>query len=676
MKKKIILTVAIVIALVSLLAVGVSAAKLSVNDYNAKYTLANQVNIVYYQAGAYNVAYEYTHEVNGETITETKYLTGTKILSMVQNNNVPVTFIDEQGNVLTSVPMWEYDASAGRYYSLVWYISDADFTYTETDVAPVEVDCKDLGTKISAPMLDLQGNPLKTQTFTSATYTLKSVRAADLTLTTDSWGFSFSNTYGDWSWDSDVKYTRLKGIYLDAAKTEKLHDNSNELGRDKNPKGYIAGYTNANTGATYETSLEAQMFAGNGNRIVVANLRDRTDIQGDRYSGYGSATTWNNAINLQCLWYPDSVKLLDGGVPSSVYELDLGNGIEIISCQLLRNNKNLKDLVIPNSCVYLANESFRDSSPATIVFGENMRWSGTYGGGSGIHTAYISKNFITLFEGTFSNFLGNKNVTIYFDGDQEDVVALQTKLETELSGRTFYHYDYNNTTERESSTGIAIFYNYNRCDAFYEGRHNVEVAEGNTCCGICEKCGNLEMLDVPKHQSSWIFNGGETVNFAVEFKAEYVCKWCKIVENSDDIGAIFVSNGISYIEDTKELAKYGPGVYEQIKIDTTSLEKYAQYSKQEFDYGIFACTATEDEGTPITKGEDGKGTADEKTVFASFTGTEYTYLRIKITGLENGASLYTGAYLVMGDNVSYFSNGKADKVVAKFTAVIPTPDQE
>lgn len=354
MKKRILLTLVIVIALVSLLAVGVNAAKLRTDDYNAKYTLVNSANIVYCQAGNYQVEYEYTYEVDGSTVTEIRTLKGTKTLSKVENNNVPITFLDENGNVLTQVPMWEYDAESGRYYSLVWYIDDADFEYTETEVAPIEVDCKDLGTKLSAPLFDLQGNPLKTQTFTSATYTLKSVRAENLTLTTDSWNKSFANTYGDWSWDSTIKYTRLKGIYLDAAKTEKLHDNSNELGRDSSPKGYIAGYTNTNTGVTYKTSLEAQMFAGNGNRIVVANLRDRTDIQADRSAGYGSANTWNNARNLQCLWYPDTVKFIEGGV-GPVYELDLGNGIEIIDCQLLRDNKRLKNLVIPNSCVYLAN---------------------------------------------------------------------------------------------------------------------------------------------------------------------------------------------------------------------------------------------------------------------------------------------------------------------------------
>ena len=216
--------------------------------------------------------------------------------------------------------------------------------------------------------------------------------------------------------------------------------------------------------------------------------------------------------------------------------------------------------------------------------------------------------------------------------------------------------------------------NYNVCDAFYGSKHNITVAEGNECCGICSQCEQKQMLpeNEQTHHNAWIFNGGEAVNFTVAFTAEHKCVWCGTPDGeTETIGAIFTSNGISYIEDAKEVANYGPGVYEQIKIDTTSLEKYAQYSGQEFDYGIFACTATEDEGTPISKGEDGKGTADEKTVFASFTGTEYTYLRIKITGLENGASLYTGAYLILGDNVSYFSNGKAGNAVAKFTAVIP-----
>lgn len=675
MKKKIFLTLAIVMVLACLFAVGVSAAKLRVDDYDAKYTLVSKADICYWYGGNYSVDYEYTYtDAEGTEVTETRTLTGTRGLSAVTNSNVPITFIDEHGNIISEVPMWEYDAEDGKYYSLVWYIADATFEYTEVQVADISVECKDLGTNLTTTLLDLQGNPLKTQTYTHATYTLKSARAIDLTITTDSWSKTFNDTYGDWSWDSSIKYTRLKGIYLDAEKTIKLHDNSNELSRNNDnyggSKGYISGYTNPYTSEIYQTSLEAQMFAGNGNRIVVANLRDRTDIQGDRYSGYGSATTWNNARNLQCLWYPDTVKLVEGGV-GPVYELDLGNGVEIITCQLLRDNQRLKDLVIPNSCVYLGNESFRGANPSTIVFGENMRWNGSYGGGGNIHTAYISKNFITLFEGTFSNFLGNKNVTIYFDGNAEEALALQTKLETQLTGRTFTHYDYKTTTERESSSGVAIFYNYNRCDAFYLGVHDIETTEGNKCSGICAKCNVVQILENPTHTSSWIFNDGNDVSFTAEITAVCQCKWCGTVEENITIGAIFYSNGISYIEDANEIAKNGPGVYEQIKIDKKALETYSEKSGLSFDYGIFALAAGEAEtSAPITKGQDGKATADANTVYASFTETEYTYLRIKITGLENGSSLFFGAYLVIGDNVLYFSNTKEDTEVSKFTAII------
>ena len=674
MKKKIFLTLVIVMALACLFAVSVSAAKLRVDDYDAKYTLVNKADICYWYGGNYSVDYEYTYtDAEGTEVTETRTLTGTRGLSGVTNSNVPITFIDEQGNIISEVPMWEYDAEDGKYYSLVWYIADATFEYTEVQVADISVECKDLGTNLTTTLLDLQGNPLKTQTYTHATYTLKSARAIDLTVTTDSWSKTFNNTYGDWSWDSSVKYTRLKGIYLDSAKTIKLHDNSNELSRNNDnyggSKGYISGYTNPYTSEIYQTSLEAQMFAGNGNRIVVANLRDRTDIQGDRSAGYGSANTWNNARNLQCLWYPDTVKFIEAGV-GPVYELDLGNGIEIIDCQLLRDNQRLKDLVIPNSCVYLGNESFRGSNPSTIVFGENMRWNGSYGGGGNIHTAYISKNFVTLFEGTFSNFLGNKNVTIYFDGNSEEALALQTKLETQLTDRTFTHYDYKTTTERESSSGIAIFYNYNRCDAFYTGNHATEAID--TCQGKCSRCEEITLLPEPQHANVWVFtneNGG-TASITAVIIATETCQNCKHEGEVKTIDAIFKSTGYSYEMNGNEYT----GIYQKTSVDTEALALYSELTgnKDAYNFGIVAGLAADANDNPIdgnlitaTNGE--ANLANETTVIGTFLNTEYTIMEIKVTGVTSASQLYCGAFIVTGNDVTYLCGTTQDSVATKAT---------
>ena len=348
-----------------------------------------------------------------------------------------------------------------------------------------------------------------------------------------------------------------------------------------------------------------------------------------------------NCPKLEALIFPEGFEHLGsigGGGPT--YQNGLGS---------------LKKLYLPDSVTYMGTISEMKAIGTFVVpQGVTSLKANQFSYCTGLKTIVVHKGVTSAASNMFDKTFYIENI-VYTGTEQETDNAVVTALKSYT---------------RDDGRKPTFTYG-NHCEYYYDNVHALVSEEGNTCCGICSRCGNLEMLDDPKHQSTWIFNGGKEVNFAVAFKAEYVCCWCNTTESSDDIGAIFVSNGISYIEDADEVAKYGPGVYEQIKIDTTSLEKYAQYSKQEFDYGIFACTATEETGTPITKGENGKGTADEKTVFASFTGTEYTYLRIKITGLENGASLYTGAYLILGDNVSYFSNGKAGNAVAKFTAVIP-----
>ena len=144
-----------------------------------------------------------------------------------------------------------------------------------------------------------------------------------------------------------------------------------------------------------------------------------------------------------------------------------------------------------------------------------------------------------------------------------------------------------------------------------------------------------------------------------------VCKWCKTVENAETIAIIVSTDGYS-TEDN------GTGVYQLTKVNKVALSRYAELSEQTFDYGIFAGIAAEDEGTPLTLDENGIATpVDTKnTVFASFEGTQYTYLQIKVTGLEDGAKIYCGAYIMVGENIVYLSDKTEAKFAKMYTATI------
>jgi hypothetical protein len=169
------------------------------------------------------------------------------------------------------------------------------------------------------------------------------------------------------------------------------------------------------------------------------------------------------------------------------------------------------------------------------------------------------------------------------------------------------------------------------------------------------------MFAEPKHNGVRSF-GGKDVKFTNVINAECKCTYCETVVDEETIEAILTSYGYS-------VENGGTGVYQQTKINKTELNKYTVITGEESDYGIFAGIATLDEGNPLVNGTNGIE-SDEKIVYASFEGTEYTYLQIKVTGLVNGAKIYCGAYIMVGENIVYLSDKTEAKFAKMYTATI------
>ncbi|MBQ8146059.1 MAG: hypothetical protein IJ039_04690, partial [Clostridia bacterium] len=422
MKKKLILMLSMLALLVSVLAISVSAAR--VENYDDTFTLQNTVSIVHYQKWYYNDNKNYVRKAYTDTVT--------------------VSFFDEDGNLLTEVAMWEYDEEEGKYYSLVWYISDYELfwenqTYTDANVGD-------------------QTYPK----YTNANYTLTSVRALDLRYYTYNSNRSNSSIA---SWKENKSLKALEGIYLDVNNTPddttddlKLQD-AVGIGRDSDNYDYV-GY-------------DAQ-FAATGNKIVVGNFRD-CDFQCDMEANYGTANTWSRADNLQCLWYPDTMLHIVGGI-GSVYEVDLGDGMEIIACQILRENKRVKEIKIPNSVLYLNNEAFRGSDLTTLIVGEGLMVHGSepFKFTGGADNLYLSKNILSeSFTSSIVNLVANNGANIYFDGDSVQAAALMERIVQESSSYSgkITLVNYKEQSTRGDLKNVVIFYNYNTCDAFYSSQH-------------------------------------------------------------------------------------------------------------------------------------------------------------------------------------------------------------
>ncbi|MBQ8545381.1 MAG: hypothetical protein IJ437_00370 [Clostridia bacterium] len=619
MKKKIFLTLAIVMVLTCLFAIAVSATR--VENYEDTFTLVNSSMIQHYERHYYN-----------ETQYHKKYYTDT----------ITVEFIDEDGNNLTTVPMWEYDVEEGRYYSLVWYISAFEFG-------------KETATTVIS---DVEYTYDK---YTSAVYTLSKVRAVDIRYDhtyTESWSFSTSSVGYDYNYKVEKP---LWGMFLDVNNTPDNNDDdyvlqaSRGTGRDTSDYGYIG--------------WDAQ-FAAQGNKIVVANFRD-CDFDADCTGNYGTKNTWSLATNLQCLWYPDTVKYLCGGI-NSVYEIDLGDGIEVIACQILRDNKRVKEFVIPNSVLFLGNEAFRGSDLTKLTIGEGLitcpdNNAFLYTGGADY--IYIPKNILNTYVGNISSLVANHNATIYFDGNLEDATALMAKIIEKDSGynNKITLVDYNETQARGDIKNICLFYNYNRCDAFYRGSHDLISESGNTCSGTCSRCAKYELLPNPVHTEELKLVFGEeklaTVDFYANMSVLHLCKYCTTeLADAEAFKPIFVKMGFSVSEADTTAISFN------VAVNYDSLEKYEDVAKTTVKYGLLVSAVPT--SSPITGIVDGKPQLASSTINIAMQGTTYTKFSVKITGIPTNQTLNCCGYVVEGENVTYLNHATADAEAATVSHAI------
>lgn len=574
MKKKLLLAIAMVALLVSIFAISASAAR--VENYSDTFTLRSVGQISHWEKWLYN--------------------DGKSAVRKACVDDITISFFDEKGNPLTEVAMWEYDEEEGRYYSLVWYISDyelfwEDQTYTDENVG--------------------------TQTYpkyTSAKYTLKSVRALDLRYVT--YNEKRSNNVIE-SWKDGKTLKALKGIYLDVNNTPdntkddlKLQD-AVGIGRDNDNYGYF-GY-------------DAQ-FAATGNKIVVGNFRD-CDFQSDKDGNYNTSDTWSRANNLQCLWYPDTMLYMYTTV-GPVYEVDVGDGLEILGCQILRDNKRVKEFRIPNSVLYLSNEAFRGSDLTTLIVGEGLMAHGgqpfMYTGGADY--LYLSKNILSAsFTSSIPNLVANKSVTIYFDGGLEEAEALKEKIG--YDGKITL-VDYNEQSTRGDLKNAVVFYNYNRCDAFYSSSHDVTLGyKLNSYFADIKYCGN--------------------------------CTRCAkaFADDSKTIAALFTWKGYSHSEFADVNNAFA--VTQTFKVNKKSIEAYKAITGTDFSFGVIAT------GNAASNKENNLTVApvigDTKVLSHDLTKLIHDYFDIKISGILEAnfdTRIVFCAYVIDGERVSYLDGGE------------------
>jgi hypothetical protein len=416
-------------------------------------------------------------------------------------------------------------------------------------------------------------------------------------------------------------------------------------------------------------------------------------VTGDIFNGYN---------DLKYVRFPDTLKEISGNmfytahglewtnVPrdcvsigayafygcSSLKTIDMSNAksLKRTEANQFYNCPNLEELIFPEGFEYFGGgggggQTFQNGlgSLKKLYLPDSVTYMGTISEMKSIGTFVVPQGVTSLKSAQFSYCTGlnkiivHKGVTSVASNAFDMTYYLQEIVYTGEQGET----DNAVVTSLKSYTspnyGKPTFTYGNHCEYYYNNVHDIVVEAGNTCCGICDRCGSLEMFAEPKHNGVWSF-GGKDVKFTNVINAECKCTYCETVVDEETIEAILTSYGYS-------VENGGTGVYQQTKINKTELQKYTAITGEEFDYGIFAGIATVDEGNPLLNGESGI-VPSEKTVFASFANTEYTLLQIKVTGLVDGAKIYCGAYIMVGEDIVYLSDKTEAKFAKMYTATM------
>ena len=169
----------------------------------------------------------------------------------------------------------------------------------------------------------------------------------------------------------------------------------------------------------------------------------------------------------------------------------------------------------------------------------------------------------------------------------------------------------------------------------------------NTCAGC--KASFTEQLE-NYNGGTHVFdrNNGATVVDVIFGTESYFgegvivvkCAHCDAQANDEQkVGALFIADGYSIPEnDTTDCISH------TIRVNHSNIKLYEDLTGDKINYGIVA--GVKDSAQNPIKIEDGKIAVENYAVFADMTGTEYTKLVIKITGLEKGVGISCNAYVV------------------------------
>ena len=157
------------------------------------------------------------------------------------------------------------------------------------------------------------------------------------------------------------------------------------------------------------------------------------------------------------------------------------------------------------------------------------------------------------------------------------------------------------------------------------------------------------MLSEPSHKYQNTFTGKNgAFSYLDEIVVSMTCTVCGTSNSEETIAPIFESLGYSVKENEVGFISH------KVRVNIAALQRYEELNGKTLNYGVVAGVKTEGAtGKLLALDKENKLTNNENSVFADVSGTEYTILEQKITGINKNATIYCNAYVYDGTKITY-----------------------
>ena len=335
-----------------------------------------------------------------------------------------------------------------------------------------------------------------------------------------------------------------------------------------------------------------------------------------------------------------------------------GSQIKVIPYRCFYYCSNLKELVLPNSVEEVHYRAFQltlwDSNAKLekLVLGANFK--GFYGTTGDNFYVRGANNVKVYLPATFNadnvdvskahqTFTLCPNATFYYCGTEEAWDALIAKISLAKNGATGTDSGENIITAK--ANGKVVF-NYNPCDAFYNGEHTKDQEKSNACVEICARCGKLTInhsqdaeVSTSISYESFLANG--------ERITKCLSEGCSLNTNPtvESTAPLFTCLGYSAPENGDD------GISIRYTVNSSAIEEYKKLSGATLSYGLFATTKQSIGSSDIF---DKDGNTVNGAIALDVTESGFAFISLKMVGFDTEESkaveFAIGAYTVTTEN--------------------------